>query len=286
MATQNKIPYLAGFNVKPAAISHTGVVTFTDGTSNISPNQKQCEAYGYTYDTATGTCKVFQHSQQLNSAFTNEDNFINGQGNDVIIGTRNSYILGVNNKVNGLSQNNIIVGNQNEITSGISNTFVYGTLADSVANNSIVLGGNNFADALGERQNTTIIYGGQTTSDGSSNLYMNNTIDSFFQPTENSVFYFQSEILAVRVGGANLGGAVGDFKSWVERGVVKNAAGTLSISRSQTAIVDSGTTAGWSAENSVSSTNFRLLVTGARQMTLEWIATIRITEIRTSVTLT
>ena len=83
-----------------------------------------------------------------------------------------------------------------------------------------------------------------------------------------------------------MGGAVGDFKSWVERGVVKNAAGSLSISRSQTAIVDSGTTSGWSAENTVSSTNFRLLVTGARQMTLEWIATIRITEIRTSVTLT
>tara|TARA_R100001443_G_scaffold44444_1_gene57394 strand:- start:3104 stop:3964 length:861 start_codon:yes stop_codon:yes gene_type:complete len=286
MAIQNNIKYLAGFNVKPAAISHTGIVTFTDGTSNIPPNQKQCEAYGYTYDTATGTCKVFQHSQQLNSAFTNEGNLIKGQGNSVIGGTRNSCLLGVNNKINGLSQNNMLVGNQNEITSGISNTFVYGTLADSVANNSIVLGGNNFADTLGERQNTTIIYGGQSTSDLSFNLYMNNTVDSFFQPTENSVFYFQSEILAVRVGGANLGGAVGDFKSWVERGVVKNAAGSLSISRSQTAIVDSGTTSGWSAENTVSSTNFRLLVTGARQMTLEWIATIRITEIRTSVTLT
>lgn len=286
MATQNKIPYLAGFNVKPAAISHTGVVTFTDGTSNISPNQKQCEAYGYTYDTATGTCKVFQHSQQLNSAFTNEGNLIKGQGNSVIRGTRNSCLLGVNNKINGLSQNNMLVGNQNEITSGISNTFVYGTLADSVANNSIVLGGNNFADTLGERQNTTIIYGGQTTSDASSNLYMNNTVDSFFQPTINSIFYFQSEILAVRVGGASAGGAVGDYESWVERGVVKNAAGTLSISRSQTAIASSGTTTTWSAENTVSGSNFRLTVTGMRGMTLEWIATIRITEIRTSVTLT
>jgi hypothetical protein len=283
---QNNIKYLTGFNVKPAAISHTGVVTFTDGTSNIPPNQKQCEAYGYTYDVATGTCKVFQHSQQLNSAFTKEDNIINGQGNDVIIGTKNSYILGVNNKVNGLSQNNIIVGNQNEITSGISNTFVYGTLADSVANNSIVLGGNNFSDTLGERQNTTILYGGQTTNDASTELYLNNTTDSFFQPTINSVFYFQSEILAVRVGGASAGGAVGDFKSWVERGVVKNANGTLSIRRSQTAIVSFGTTTTWAAENTVSGSDFKLTVNGMRGMTLEWVATIRLTELRTSVTLT
>jgi len=286
MAIQNNIKYLTGFSVKPAAISNTGVVTFTDGTSNIPPNQKQCEAYGYTYDTATGTCKVFQHSQQLNSAFTKEDNIVKGQGNDVIIGTKNSYILGVNNKVNGLSQNNIIVGNQNEITSGISNTFVYGTLADSVANNSIVLGGNNFSDTLGERQNTTILYGGQTTDGASTNLYMNNTIDSFFQPTINSIFYFQSEILAVRVGGTAGAGAVGDYKSWVERGVVKNANGTLSIGRSQTVIVSSGLTTRWSAENTVSGSDFKLTVTGDRAMTLEWVATIRITEIRTSVTLT
>tara|TARA_R100001530_G_scaffold89326_1_gene62214 strand:+ start:4992 stop:5843 length:852 start_codon:yes stop_codon:yes gene_type:complete len=280
------IPYLSGFLVRPAAISNFGVVTFTNGRENIPPNQEQCEAYGYTYDTATGTCKAFQHSQQLTPTMTNEGNKINGQGNDVIRGTKNSYILGVNNKVNGLSQNNIIVGNQNEITSGISNTFVYGTLASSVANNSIVLGGNNFTDTLGERQNTTIMYGVQSITDGVTQACMNNTVDSFFQPTENSVFYFQSEILAVRVGGANLSGAVGDYKSWVERGVVKNAAGTLSISRSQTAIVDSGTTTGWSTENTVSGSNFKLAVTGARQMTLEWVATIRITEIRTSVTLT
>ena len=283
------IPYLSGFLVRPAAISNFGIVTFTDGRVNVPPNQEQCEAYGYTYDTATGTCKAFSHSQQLTPTTTNEGNKINGQGNDVIRGTKNSYILGVNNKVNGLSQNNIVVGNQNQITSGISNTFVYGTLADSVAKNSIVLGGNNYSDNLGERQNTTLIYGVQSTSDGVTQLYMNNTVDSFFEPTDNSIFYFQAEILAVRVGGANLGGAVGDYKSWVERGVVKSAAGTLSISRSQTTIADSGTTTGWSAETTVSSSAtpiFKIPATGARQMTLEWIATIRITEIRTSVTLT
>ena len=279
-------PYLTGYLVKPASISGTGIVVFTDGTSNIEPNQQQCEAYGYTYDIATGTCKAFEYSTTLSTALTNESNVVKGQGNITIGGTTNTYIMGVNNIVNGLSKNNIIVGNQNEIANGVNNANVYGTLGDATATNSIVLGGNAGTDILGERQNTTLLYGGQTTDGSSTLVYLNNTTDSFFQPQENSIFYFQSEVLAVRVGGAGGGGAVGDYASWVERGVVKNAAGTLSISRSQTAIVDSGTTAGWSTENTVSGSNFRLTVTGQRDMTLEWVATIRITEIRTSVTLT
>ena len=44
------IPYIANSPIKPAFVSNTGVVTFTDGTNNLIPNQKQCEAYGYTYD--------------------------------------------------------------------------------------------------------------------------------------------------------------------------------------------------------------------------------------------
>ena len=41
--------YKTGFTVKPLAISGTGQVTFTDGTNDITPNQKECEAYGYTF---------------------------------------------------------------------------------------------------------------------------------------------------------------------------------------------------------------------------------------------
>ena len=33
------IPYLSGFDVKPSTTSVLGVVTFTDGTNDITPNQ-------------------------------------------------------------------------------------------------------------------------------------------------------------------------------------------------------------------------------------------------------
>ena len=278
-------PYLQGYPIKPASISGTGIVTFTDGRYSVEPNQQQCEAYGYTYNPITGTCNAFTFSTNLNTAINNETNIVSGQGNVTGVGTGNTHIIGQSNEVLEPTRNNLIVGSQNQITYNVDNTASFGTLGEVTATNSIVLGGNAGTDILGERQNITLIYGVQTPSDVPALANLNNTVDSFFQPIENSVFYFQSEILAVRVGGANLGGAVGDYKSWVERGVVKNASGTLSISRSQTAIVDSGTTSGWSTENTVSGSDFELSVTGARDMILEWIATIRITQIKTGVAL-
>ena len=278
-------PYLQGYPIKPATISGTGIVTFTDGRYSVEPNQQQCEAYGYTYNPITGTCNAFTFSTNLNPAINNETNIVSGQGNVTGVGTGNTHIIGQSNEVLEPTRNNLIVGSQNQITYTVDNTASFGTLGEVTATNSIVLGGNAGTDILGERQNITLIYGVQTPSNVPALANLNNTVDSFFQPIENSVFYFQSEILAVRVGGANLGGAVGDYKSWVERGVVKNASGTLSISRSQTAIVDSGSTTGWSTENTVSGSDFELSVTGARQMILEWIATIRITQIKTGVAL-
>ena len=279
------IPYLNGYSIKPATISALGEVTFTDGTNAIIPNQQQCEAYGYTYNEATGTCNAFTFSSNLGRSLNNENNNIQGSNNTTETGTNNTFIMGENNTVKGISRNNIIIGTSNEIANGVDNANVYGTLAQATANNSIVLGGNEAADVLGERQNITLMYGKQTTNNSTVDAFLNNTTDSYFVVPDNAVIYFQSETLAVRVGGDSGSGAVGDFKSWVERGVVKNAAGTLSIDRSRTSPADSGTTTGWSPVNNVSGTNFRQTCKGATGMTIEWVSTIRITQIQTSVTL-
>ena len=132
----------------------------------------------------------------------------------------------------------------------------------------------------------TFIYGKTTTDNSTVDAFLNNTTDSYFVVPANTAIYFQSETLAVRIGGSSGSGAVGDFKAWVERGVVKNAAGTLSIVRSRTSPASSGTTTGWSPINAVSGTNFRQTVKGATNMDIEWASTIRMTQIKTSVTLT
>jgi len=282
------IPYLNGYTIKPASVNALGIVTFTDGTNDVTPNQQQCEAYGYTYNEILGTCTSFNYNTNLDRSFNNIDNVNKGTGNTTERGTNNTYIIGENNTVKGLSRNNIIIGTDNEISNGVNNTFVYGNKANSIADNSIVLGGNNSTDILGKRQNTTIIYGGITEDASATDAYLNNVTGSYYKPASvanNSILYFQSETIAVRIGGGSTGNT-GDYKAWVERGVIKNARTTLSIDMSKTAISSSGTTSGWDFESQVSGANYKQSLTGADDTEIEWVSTIRITEIRTSVDLT
>jgi len=281
------IPYLSGFDVKPSSTSVLGVVTFTDGTNDITPNQLQCEAYGYTYDKASGTCLTFRYNTNLNRSFSNESNKVQGANNTTETGTNNTLIIGQNNTVKGLSRNNIIVGNQNEIANGVSNANVYGTLGEATADNSIVLGGNVATDLLGERQSIQVLYGTQTTNGTNTVSYLNNTTDKLLAVPENAVMYFHADVVAVRVGGTDTsgGGAVGDFASWVERGVIINKSGTLSIERERDVIKHSGHTTNWQPTGIVSGTNFAMRVRGHIDTTIEWCSNITFTQIKTGVAL-
>jgi len=279
------IPYLTGFAVKPKSTSALGVVTFTDGTNDIPPNQLQCEAYGYTYDRASGTCSAFKYNTNLNRGVSNENNKTYGSGNSTETGTNNTLVMGDNNTIRGLSRNNIIVGNQNEIANSVNNAFVYGTLGDATADNSIVLGGNAPTDNLGERQSMHLMFGLQTTQGVVKSSYLNNTTDSYFTIPENTVMYFHANIIAVRVGGTGAGSS-GDFASWVERGVVINKSGTVSITRERDAIKNSGTVTGWTPTVSLTTGGqLKVNVKGATDVTIEWCSDMILTQIKTGVAL-
>jgi hypothetical protein len=281
---ETEIPFIAGYEVKPKSTNGLGVVTFTDGTNDITPNQLQCEAYGYTYNKASGTCSAFRYNTNLNRGFDNISNTIKGAGNTTETGTANTYIIGENNTTKGFTRNNIIVGSSNEIANGINNTNVFGTLGEVTTTNSIVLGGNAPADNLGERQLINLMYGTQTTAGSTVDSYLNNTADSYLTIPANTAMYFHADVLAIRVGGSGTGTA-GDFASWVERGVVINKSGTLSISRERDAIKSSGTVSNWRPTASVDGTNFVMDVRGATDVTIEWASNIRFTQIKTGVTL-
>ena len=287
------IPYLPGFTVKPNSIDPLGVVTFTDETvggaahqdNEIQPNQLQCEAYGYTYDEASGTCSTFRFNTNLDIAVANENNRTYGAGNSTETGTNNTLIMGESNTVKGFSRNSIIIGNKNEIANGVDNASVSGTLGEATATNSTVLGGNAPDDALGERQSIRVMYGKQTTSASTLASNLNNTAGSYFVIPENTIIYFHASCLAVRVGGTSGSGAVGDYWSAIERGVAINKSGVLSIQRERDVIKTSGTTTGWVASTSISGGNFKVNVRGANNMTLEWACDIKITQIKTGVVL-
>ena len=278
------ISYLIGFNVKPAAISSLGVVTFTDGTNEVTPNQLQCEAYGYTYNKASGTCSTFRYNTNLNSVVANENNRTYGVGNTSETGTNNTLVMGENNTVKGYSRNSIITGNQNEIANGVNNANVSGTLGEATADNSIVLGGNTNGDALGERQTMTVMYGTTTTDNATVDSYLNNTVNSYFEIPINSIVLFKTETIAVRIGGSG-SGAVGDFKCWLEQGAVINKSGVLSISNTRSNVANSGTVSGLVPTVGVSGTNFIQQVKGSNNRDWMWATTIRFTQIKTGVAL-
>ena len=193
--------------------------------------------------------------------------------------------MGENNEVIDVSRNNILVGSRNQITKQVDNTAVFGTLGEVRETNSFVIGGNATSDVLGKRQGVQLLYGGQTTDGATTDSYLNNTTDSYVVVPDNTIMYFHADCVAVRVGGTSGSGAVGDFKSWVERGVVINKSGTLSIERERDVIKGSGTTTGWQPTGAVSGTNFLLQIKGTNNMTLEWALNVTFTQIKTGVAL-
>ena len=278
------IPFLTGFTVKPLSVSALGVVSFTDGAREITPNQLQCEAYGYTYNKASGTCSIFRFNTNLIRSFNNSNNSTKGAQNVTETGTNNTLIMGESNTVKGFSRNNIIIGSNNEIANGVNNANVFGTFGEATADNSIVLGGNATTDSLGKRQAIQLIYGTQTTDGIDAYSYLNGITDSFFVVPENTAIMFEADILAVRVGGTGAG-AVGDFKTWIETGVVINKSGELSVDSSTISHSNSGSTGGWDAVSTVSGTNYIMSVEGAADKTIDWVSNIRFTQLKTGVTL-
>tara|TARA_R110002012_G_scaffold219770_1_gene391275 strand:- start:1167 stop:2042 length:876 start_codon:yes stop_codon:yes gene_type:complete len=283
-ATDN--PFLPGFNVKPYIISATGEVSFTDGAGEIKANQLQCEAYGYTYDKASGTCIAYRPNLNLNSVFGNIDNNIEGAGNSTFSGTINTHILGENNLVKGSARNNRVTGISNQIANGINNTTVSGVLGEATASNSIVLGGNTSGDLLGERQFVRCLYGVQTTNNSTVASGINNETGVRFTIPDNSIVYFHADTIVVRVGGSSGSGAVGDYGSYVERGVIINKSGTCTIQRERDTIKTSGTVTNWRILAAVGASNtLSLTCRGQTDMTLEWCMNVNITQIKTGVAL-
>ena len=278
--------YLTGYTIKPYETTPIGEVIFSDGTNDeIVPNQVTCEAYGYTYDSTSRTCRAFRLNTNLERNISNINNRNNGSGNTNELGSNTNQINGTLNTTKGFNNNCLINGSSNEIASGINNSSVFGLKGEATATNSIVLGGNAPDDNLSERQSIQLMYGTQTTAGATVDSYLNNTTDSYFPVPTDTIMYFHADVIAVRVGGTAEIGDVGDYASWVERGVVINKSGTLSIQRERDAIKSSGTVTNWRPVAAVDGTNFVMTVRGAIDTTIEWNSNITFTQIKTGVAL-
>ncbi len=272
------IPYLTGFDVKPSFTSPLGVVTFTDGRNSITPNQLQCEAYGYTYDKVSGTCTTFRYSTNLNRSFSDLNNKFQGANNTTETGTNNTHIIGQNNTVKGFSRNNIIVGNENEIANGVNNASVFGNYGLAERDGEVVIGGGGFSGAgKGYAQSSTITLTGTTTDGTATKLFVNgDSTNTIIARSSTSSFQgFEATVIGVRTGGSAARGSVNDRKCIRVTGLVYLKA----VDQSSTTLGIYGLAINWGAEMAFSGTNdMHFEVTGATDMNISWSCTLNLYE--------
>jgi hypothetical protein len=271
-------PFLNGYSVKPASVGGTGIVSFTDGTNAVTPNQKQCEAYGYTYDRASGTCKAFTYSTSLGKSLNNQSNYVRGANNTTETGTNNTHIMGESNTVKGLSRNNIIVGSNNEIANGVNNAAVFGNYGLAQRPGEVVIGGGGFSGAgKGYAQSSVITLTGTTVGATTTSLFVNGDSATIIIARNGNVFTgFEANTVGVRTGGTNPSGAVNDRIFLKTTGIVYGA----SVNQSITTLGSSGTISGWGGAIEIfEEINIVFRVTGATNMNISWSCTLNLYEV-------
>ena len=210
---KTQVSNLPNFDIRPKSISQDGVVTFTDGTNNVVPNQVQCEAYGYTYDVLTGTCRIFRFKGNIQGNITRETNKIEGNNNILGSQTDSSFISGQDNRINGYSRNNIITGTQNQISSNINNATVLGINGRASRQSEFALGGGlnsiNSGAAFADRQMSVIQLSGYTTDNTATSLTVNNQGGNFINVRNNSIIGWEVFLTRLEVGGSS--GTAGNF---------------------------------------------------------------------------
>ena len=270
--------YLNGYIIKPAKINALGIVEFTDGTNAITPNQQQCQAYGYTYDKITGTCKAFNYNTNLERNISNVNNNIQGAGNVTGTGTNNTYIMGEDNTVQGISTNNIIIGNDNVISSGVKNAAVFGNFGIAERTGEVVIGGGGFSGAgKGYAQSSVITLTGTTTDETVTSLFVNgdSSVTTIARGSGTVYTGFDVSLLGVRTGGT-AGGSEGDRIFLKRTGIILEA-----VSNESSATIDEfGTVTGWTGTIAFSGANMVFQVTGVADMDISWSCTLNLYEMK------
>ena len=222
--------YLTGYTIKPYEITAIGEVRFTDGTNtNLGANQVTCEAYGHTYDKATGTCRAFRYNTALNRDIGNINNKLNGARNTTELGSNTVQINGTRNTARGLNNNCFINGRANEIDNSINDsTVIGGKMGRALRQGEIVLGGGSFNIAAGGTQSSKIQLSTKTEDATPKNLGVQDIPDAFITLQINSIVGYEIYITRLETGGTS--GTAGDYSYRNQRGVVKtDRIGAISI---------------------------------------------------------
>ena len=268
--------YRKGFNIKPEKILNTGRVIFTNGTDEILPNQIACEAYGYTYNSATGTCDAFKYNTTVARKF---DNILNNtSGGSTENGTKDTLLNGQENTTKGDNYNNIINGEKQQLAQGVNNSIIVsGKYGVAENQGEVVIGGGGYNEALGMSQMSFIQQSGNTTDETETALLTQYLPLTYIQKVPNCVFGFQAHVIGVNTG---IGvGSAGDYGYFKITGGVKFTNGLASYYHVDVhALVPHGHS-GLNLTGTmkdVTATSFGVHVTGLAETYIQWTASIKL----------
>ena len=278
--------YKKDFKIKPKEVNTDGTVTFTDGTNDIIPSQLACEAYGYKYDTKTGTCMSFIPTSKLDTQLKEPSNTIKGVSNTTNKGTSRSIINGTQNTTKGFNENCLISGNNNTINNGINNATVIGEYGKGIRQGEFVVGGgaNGGRNTDNVPQFSVVQLSTSTTDNTPANLTVNGISNEYINLQNNSILGFEAFITRLEVGGSS--GTIGNFSYRHIKGVVRveNNYGTT-ITTFNSRIIGKLGSNGTVSVVDVATGTLSLQVTGANNVNNSWSAVVYLHELKTNATI-
>ena len=268
--------YKKGYTVKPKNILNSGEVIFTDGTNEIIPNQVTCEAYGYTYNSASATCQAYNFSTVLENKFNNILNNVSGGSTEN--GTKNTILNGQEILTKGNNFNNIINGEKHQIENNINNSNVLnGSYALVENQGEVIISGGGFNEALGMSQTSFIQQSGNTTDATQTSLLTQYLPLTYIQKVKNSVIGFEANVIGVNTGVGE--GTTGDYGYVQVTGAVKFTNGLASTYHQTTTHIVAYGTSGMhitAVMKDVTATSFGIAVTGLDETYIQWTADIKL----------
>ena len=273
-----------GYTIKPKEVLTNGEVIFTDGTNDVRSNQITCEAYGYNWGTKSQKCFAYRHNSKVHTSFRNTTNQRQGSQNKTERDTISTIINGNDNITKGTNKNNLINGENNTLNSGVNNAVIFGKNANVLNSGQFTIGGGAGSSdfPLGNKQTSIIQLGGVTTDNTATNLAIfGNTgadvNDRWIEYQNNSVFAFEVKVIGLCYGGSS--GTAGHYVYQEIKGAAVITDGfTPTFSQSTTTIASSGTTGSAVMAHAGVDPYITVKVTGTTNVSIEWFASVQLTE--------
>ena len=274
--------YKKGFKVKPKKIDSVGLVTFTDGTNDGLPNQQECEAYGYKYNSAEGTCRAFDFSSELAGLVKDTTTTIKGTNNKTERGVYDTLITGKDITAKGSNRNVFATGEAHEIQKGVNNATVLGKYAKSTHDGEVVIGANSFNFSTGEMQYSIVQLSNQTAGNDKTLYIQGNTTDqNEINIPANSITMYE-----VIVQGLTTGGSAGTLGHWNNHkfvgSILSNGDGELTHTANSDGTIGSSGSTG--TPSVVFDTNyiFGIHAAGVTNVNADWHAVVKLYTLRSN----